>query len=98
MKVIIFGATGMVGEGVLHEALLDPAVESILVGGRRSCDIKHPKLTEILHNNFYNYTSLFHRLQGYDACFFCLGVTSIRKSEQEYHRLTYDPRRGSRTA
>jgi len=90
MRAIVFGATGMVGEGVLHETLLDPAVESILVVGRRSCDIKHPKLTEVLHNDFYDYTSLFDRLRGYDACFFCLGVTSIGKSEQEYRRLTYD--------
>ena len=90
MKAIIFGATGMVGEGVLHEALLDPAVESIVAVGRRSCDIKHPKLTEILHSDFYDYTPLFDRLRGYDACFFCLGVTSIGTSEQEYRRLTYD--------
>jgi len=90
MKAIVFGATGMVGEGVLQEALLDPAVESILVVGRRPCDVKHAKLTEVLHSDFYDFTSILDRLRGYDACFFCLGVTSIGKSEQEYRRLTYD--------
>ena len=90
MKAILFGATGMVGEGVLHEALLDPSVESILVVGRRACDVRHAKLTEVLHGDFFDYTSILNRLRGYDACFFCLGVTSIGKSEQEYYRLTYD--------
>jgi uncharacterized protein YbjT (DUF2867 family) len=90
MKAILFGATGMVGEGVLHEALLDPSVESILVVGRRPCGVRHPKLAEALHGDFYDYTTILNRLQGYEACFFCLGVTSIGKSEQEYRRLTYD--------
>jgi uncharacterized protein YbjT (DUF2867 family) len=90
MKAIVFGATGMVGEGVLHEALRDPLVASVLVVGRRSCSVNHPKLTEVLHDDFYDYTSILDRLRGYDACFFCLGVTSIGKSEAEYRRLTYD--------
>lgn len=98
MKSILFGATGMVGEGILHEALLDPSVESILVVGRRSCDVKHPKLTELLHRDFHDYSSIHDRLQGYDACFFCLGVTSIGKSEQEYRRLTYDLTMAAATA
>lgn len=80
----------MVGEGVLNEALNDPAVESILVIGRRSCNVKHPKLRELLHDDFYDYTALEGLLAGYHACFFCLGVTSIGKSEEEYRRLTYD--------
>jgi len=80
----------MVGEGVLHQALNDMAVQSILVIGRRSCDMKHPKLHELLHNDFYDYTAIEHHLRGYNACFFCLGVTSIGKSEEVYRRLTYD--------
>lgn len=98
MKAIVFGATGMVGEGVLHEALLDPSVDSILVVGRRPCNVKHAKLTEVLHSDFYDYTPILNRLRGYDACFFCLGVTSIGKSEREYRRLTYDLTMAAATA
>ena len=90
IKAIIFGATGMVGEGVLHEALKDPSVESVLVIGRRPCNVSHPKLREILHADFYDYSGIEKQLTGYNACFFCLGVTSIGKNEQEYIRLTYD--------
>ncbi len=90
IKAILFGGTGMVGEGVLHEALNDPAVESILVIGRRTCSVKHEKLSEILHNDFYDYAAIKNQLSGYNACFFCLGVTSIGKNEEEYHRMTYD--------
>jgi uncharacterized protein YbjT (DUF2867 family) len=98
MKAIVFGATGMVGEGVLHEALRDPAVESVLVVGRRSCGIAHPRLTEVLHDDFYDYTPILDGLRGYDACFFCLGVTSIGRSEAEYRRLTYDLTMAAATA
>jgi len=90
MNAILFGATGMVGEGVLHEALNDPAVESILSISRRPCNVSHRKLREALHKDFFDYTALEERLRGFDACFFCLGVTSVGKSEQEYRRLTYD--------
>jgi uncharacterized protein YbjT (DUF2867 family) len=90
IKAIIFGATGMVGEGVLHEALNDAAVDSILVVGRRSCNVQHKKLTELLHTDFYDYTKIENNLRGYNACFFCLGVTSVGKNEEEYRRLTYD--------
>jgi uncharacterized protein YbjT (DUF2867 family) len=90
MKAILFGATGMVGEGVLHEALNDATVESVLVIGRRSCNVMHPKVRELLHNDFYDYSAIEDRLQGYHACFFCLGVTSIGKDEETYRRLTYD--------
>lgn len=90
LKVILFGGTGMVGEGVLHEALNDAAVESILVIGRRPCNVSHQKLRELLHNDFYDYTGIADRLRGYNTCFFCLGVTSLGKSEEEYRRLTYD--------
>lgn len=90
VRAILFGGTGMVGEGVLHEALHDAAVESILVIGRRSCGVRHQKLSEILHQDFYDYAPLESRLTGYNACFFCLGVTSVGKSEAEYRRLSYD--------
>lgn len=90
MRAILFGGTGMVGEGVLHEALGDPAVESVLVIGRRPCNVKHEKVSEILHKDFYDYRGIADRLRGYNACFFCLGVTSLGKSEEEYRRLTYD--------
>lgn len=90
IRAILFGGTGMVGEGVLHEALNDAAVESILVVGRRSCNIKHQKLNEVLHNDFYDYTTILDRLRGHNACFFCLGVTSLGKTEHEYRRLMYD--------
>ncbi len=90
LKAIIFGATGMVGEGVLHEALKDDAVEAILAISRKSCDVKHGKLRELLHDNFFDYAAIEESLRGYNACFFCLGVTSLGKNEQEYRRLTYD--------
>ncbi len=90
IKAIIFGATGMVGEGVLHEALNHPAVDSILVVGRRPCNVTHPKLREILHDDFFDYSAIEHSLGGYNACFFGLGVTSVGKKEEEYRRLTYD--------
>ena len=90
IKVIVFGATGMVGEGVLHEALKHPDVESVLSVSRRPCNVQDPKLKEIIHNDFFNYSAIEANVKGYDACFFCLGVTSIGKDEQEYTRLTYD--------
>lgn len=90
INAIIFGATGMVGEGVLHEALKHPSVDSVLVIGRRSCNVNHQKLKELLHNDFFNYSSIQDQLKGYNACYFCLGVSSIGKNEKEYTRLTYD--------
>ena len=90
IRAIIFGASGMVGEGVLLESLNHPNVESVLVIGRRSCNVKHPKLTEILHQNFFDYSDIENRLRGYDACFFCLGVSSVGMKEAEYKRITYD--------
>jgi uncharacterized protein YbjT (DUF2867 family) len=90
VRVAIFGASGMVGGGVLLECLDDPRVDSVLVVGRTPTGIRHPKLEEILHADFFDYSSLRPRLAGLDACFFCLGVTSAGKSEAEYARLTYD--------
>jgi uncharacterized protein YbjT (DUF2867 family) len=90
IKVIIFGATGMVGEGVLHTCLNHPDVESVLVVSRRTCGVQHPKSRELIHSDFYNYSAIEKDLTGYDACYFCLGVTSVGKNEQEYTRLTYE--------
>lgn len=89
IKAIITGATGMVGEGVLHECLLDPVVTEVLVINRKACGLTHPKLKEILHENFFDFSPLENQLNGYNACFFCLGVSSIGKKEPEYYRLTY---------
>lgn len=92
MKVnaVITGATGMVGEGVLHECLNHPDVGSVLVINRRSCNVTHPKLKEIIHNDFYNLTPIRDQLAGYNACFFCLGTTSVGKKENVYRKITFD--------
>ena len=89
LKVIITGATGMVGEGVLYECLHHSEVEKVLVISRKLCGYSHPKLTEIIHDNFADISSLSDRIAGYNACYFCLGVTALGKSEAEYTRLTY---------
>lgn len=89
IKAIITGATGMVGEGVLHECLLHPDVEEVLVINRRPCGVIHPKLSEIIHNDFFDISPVMNKMSGYNACFFCLGVTSINKKEPEYYSLTY---------
>ncbi|MEJ2186560.1 MAG: epimerase [Gemmatimonadota bacterium] len=90
MNVVLFGATGMVGSGVLLECLDDPRVASVLVVGRRSCGVTHPKLTEVLHDDFFDYSALGPHLSGLDACFFCLGVSAAGMNEAEYTRLTHD--------
>jgi uncharacterized protein YbjT (DUF2867 family) len=90
MKAIIFGATGMVGQGVLRECLLDPEVESVLTIGRSPTGKQDAKLREIVHKDLSDYSSIEQDLAGYDACFWCLGVTSAGLSEQEYRRMTYD--------
>jgi uncharacterized protein YbjT (DUF2867 family) len=90
INAIVFGATGMVGEGVLDVALKHPDVESVLVIGRKPCGVKHGKVREILHKDFFNYSGVEEQLKGFKACFFCLGVTSVGKKEEEYTRFTYD--------
>jgi len=90
IKAIVFGATGMVGEGVLHACLNHSEVESVLVVSRRPCGVQHPKLKELIHRDFFDYSAIENQLTGYNACYFCLGVTSVGKNEQEYTRLTYD--------
>lgn len=90
INAIVFGATGMVGEGVLHVCLNSPEVESVLVISRRPCEVVHPKLKELIHKDFFNYSAIEDQLRGYNACYFCLGVTSVGKKEEEYTNLTYD--------
>jgi uncharacterized protein YbjT (DUF2867 family) len=90
MKVILFGATGMVGQGVLRECLLDEGVEQVLAMGRSATGQPHAKLREVIHKDLLDYSSLEGELSGYDACFFCLGVSATGMSEQDYTRVTYD--------
>ena len=90
MKVILFGATGMVGQGVLRECLLDPDVEQILSIVRTATERREPKLRELVHNDFFDFSRVENDLAGYDACFFCLGVSSAGMNEADYRRVTYD--------
>ena len=90
IKTILTGATGMVGEGVLHECLLHPDVESVLVINRKPCGVKHEKLSEIIHKDLSDLSSIEEQLISYNACYFCAGVSSIGKKEDEYKRITYD--------
>ncbi len=89
IRVIVTGASGMVGEGVLHECLNSNAVKEVLVLGRKSCGVTHPKLKELLHGNFHDITPIADQLKDYDACFFCAGVSSVGKKEEEFYHLTY---------
>ena len=90
MKIILFGATGMVGQGVLRECLVDPDVESVLAVGRSPTGQAHAKLREIVHGNFTDFSKIESQLRGYDACFFCLGVSSVGMEAERYRHLTYD--------
>lgn len=89
IRAIITGTTGMVGEGVLHVCLAHPDVEAVLVINRKSIGMTHPKLTEIIHTNFYDISAIENSLRDYNACFFCLGVSSIGMKEPEYYKVTY---------
>lgn len=90
LKVIITGSTGMVGKGVLLECIDSLDVESILVINRSPLDVLHPKIKEIIHKDFFDLSSIRDQLDGYNACFFCLGVSSVGMKEAEYRRMTYD--------
>jgi uncharacterized protein YbjT (DUF2867 family) len=90
MKVILFGASGMVGQGVLRECLLDPEVTTVLSIVRSSTGRQHAKLREIVHKDFLDFSSIEAELSGFNACFFCLGVSSAGMSEENYRRVTYD--------
>jgi uncharacterized protein YbjT (DUF2867 family) len=90
MNVILFGATGMVGQGVLRECLLDPDVQTVISVGRSATGQQHQKLRELVHQDFLNFSAIEEKLTGFDACFFCLGVTSVGMTEDRYRRVTYD--------
>jgi len=90
LRVILTGATGMVGEGVLLEALNHPDVEQVLSVSRRPSGRTHPKLQEIQHENFHDLAPIQDQLAGYNACFFCLGASSVGMKEPEYRRLTHN--------
>jgi hypothetical protein len=90
IKAIITGASGMVGEGVLYECLQHNDVEDILVVGRRSCGYTHLKLNEIVHSDMYNLSSIEDQLEDYNACFFCLGMSSVGVKEPEFSKVTHD--------
>ena len=89
INAIVTGATGMVGEGVLQTCLQNPEIESVLVINRKPCGVTHPKLKEIIHANFFDLTNIEDKLHGYNACFFCLGVSSVGMKEDEYTKMTY---------
>lgn len=90
MDVVIFGASGMVGQGVLRECLLDPDVRRVVTVGRTPAGQQHPKLQEILHADLLDLSPIESSLSGLDACFYCLGVTSAGMTEEAYTRVTYD--------
>lgn len=90
MRVLLFGATGMIGQGVLLEALDDPDVAEVVAIVRRPTGIAHPKLKEIAHQDFGDFSGLADRLSGFDACFYCLGVSAVGMTEADYARVTLD--------
>src|SRR5882672_8607012 len=90
MNVILFGASGMVGQGVLRECLLDPEVTSVLSVGRTALKRPQQKFREIIHTDLTRLALIEGSLQGYDACFFCLGVTSVGMTEVDYSWVTYN--------
>ena len=90
MKVIVLGSTGMVGEGVAHECLLDQRVQEVVLLNRRPGGMVHQKIKEIIHSDFHDITPITEQVRGYDACYFCLGVSSVGMDEAKYTRLTYD--------
>lgn len=90
VKVLLFGASGMVGQGVLRECLLDPEVTDVLSVGRSPTGKSHPKLTEIDWKDLRNLAPIEERLRGYDAAFFCLGISVIGLTEEQYRKVTYD--------
>jgi len=90
IKVIITGSTGMVGEGVLIECLKHNDIESVLLINRRPCGLSHPRVKEIIHPDFFDLLLVESDLSGYDACFFCAGVSSVGMKEPEYRKITYE--------
>ena len=90
MKIMLFGATGMVGQGVLRECLVDGDVTRVLCVGRKPTGQQHPKLGELIVPDMSDYSAVEDKLSDFDACFFCLGVSSVGMSEADYRRITYD--------
>jgi hypothetical protein len=90
LNIIITGSTGMVGEGILLECLSNKEIESVLIVNRRPLGMTHPNLKEIITPYFLNLENIKEELKGYDACFYCAGVSSIGMSEADYKRITYD--------
>ena len=90
VRAIVTGSTGMVGEGVLHECLLSPDVEAVLVINRSPCGVVHPKLKEIILKDFFKFDAIELEVGGYNACFFCLGISSAGVSKDEYYKMTYE--------
>ena len=97
MRVILFGATGMVGGGVLRECLLDPEVTTVVSVVRRPGGQSHPKLRELLHGDFHDFTPVERELGGFDACFFALGISSVGLTEDAYRKITVDITRAAGT-
>jgi uncharacterized protein YbjT (DUF2867 family) len=90
IKAVLFGSTGMIGQGVLRECLSNSEVESVLVINRHTTKLNHPKLKEIIHTDLFDLSKLSTELSGYNTCFFCLGVSSAGLSEKDYHHITFD--------
>lgn len=90
MRVLIFGATGMIGQAALRECLLDPGVDAVVTIGRRATGQSHAKLREIIHDDLLDYGAVESELSGFDACLFCLGIASSGMSEADYSRITYE--------
>lgn len=90
IRVLLTGATGMVGEGVLHECLLSPDVDEVLVISRRPSGVEHLKFSEYILPNFFDLSTIDNALEDFDACFFCLGVSSVGMKTDEYERMTYN--------
>src|SRR5687767_684509 len=89
MNVLLFGATGMVGQGVLRECLLDSGVQLVKAVGRTATGVQHAKMRELVHHDLWNYSSIETELSGFDACFFCLGVSTTGMKDADYERITY---------
>jgi uncharacterized protein YbjT (DUF2867 family) len=90
MKVILFGASGVVGRGALRECLIDPEVERVLAVGRSASGLHNPKLRELIQEDVTDLSLIEKELAGYDACLFCLGASAVGLSEADYRRVTYD--------
>ena len=90
MKVIITGVTGMVGEGVLFECLQNSKVGEVLIISRKPYDLKHPKLKALIVPDFFELNKFSEDIKGYDACFFCAGISSVGMKEEKFTRITYD--------